>query len=309
MEHQFIWDENKEPHFQRRINILKDFPKVKSLFGIDKTLKFKALALVIVQLALPVFLQGMHWAVIVAALFFVSATICHALFLAIHEITHDLAFRRKSLNNWLAIITNFPIIFPYAMAFKVYHQEHHWHQGTDGVDVDIPAEKEALLFKGKLGKSIWLVNQILFYALRPMIVKPIKPTKWMIGNMVIQLTFTALYLYFFGWFPVFFLVISIFISGGLHPVAGHFISEHYVVEEGQETYSYYGPLNRVAFNVGYHNEHHDFPNIPGSRLPKLKEMAAPYYNNLHECKSWSKLLLRFVFDKNITLFSRIKRSN
>lgn len=78
--------------------------------------------------------------------------------------------------------------------------------------------------------------------------------------------------------------------------------------KGHETYSYYGPLNLITFNVGYHMEHHDFPSIPGSKLPQVKQIAAEYYDSLPQHTSWTRVLWDFVFDDSIGPYARIKRT-
>jgi fatty acid desaturase len=70
------------------------------------------------------------------------------------------------------------------------------------------------------------------------------------------------------------LVASFFFSVGLHPLGARWIQEHYLTKGEQETYSYYGVFNKVAFNVGYHNEHHDFPSVPWNKLPQIRKECA-----------------------------------
>ncbi|MCP4443686.1 MAG: hypothetical protein GY810_32680, partial [Aureispira sp.] len=213
-ENDFYWSDEREPHFQRRQDILESHPEVKSLFGIDPTLKYTTVILVAIQLTVGYFMKDVSWIPFLLISYFVGATIIHALFLAVHEITHDLAFTAKWKNNVLSFVANLPMVAPYSMSFKTYHAMHHWEQGKDGVDTDIPTEVEAKIFRGFLGKVIWFLHQILFYALRPMMVKRIKVDKWMIRNISFQVVGMALYYYIAGPVGFLYLLMSMLLAGG-----------------------------------------------------------------------------------------------
>ena len=64
-------------------------------------------------------------------------------------------------------------------------------------------------------------------------------------------------------------------------------------------------LNKVCFNMGYHNEHHDFPSVPWNRLPRLREIAPESYDNLKSYDSWLAVLRHFIFTPTMSGFSRI----
>jgi len=100
---------------------------------------------------------------------------------------------------------------------------------------------------------------------------------WIIANWIIQIAFNVAIWILFGPKALLFMLASFFFSVGLHPLGARWIQEHYLtLDENQETYSYYGGLNAVAFNVGFHNEHHDFPSIPWNKLPELKKSAPAF---------------------------------
>ncbi|HPS64540.1 MAG TPA: fatty acid desaturase [Ignavibacteria bacterium] len=308
----FIWVTKAEPHHQRRIEILEKHPEVRKLMGPDFSLVLVTILLVGIQIAAAAFAGKVldmqyGWILYIIGSYVIGATATQALFLSIHEITHNLAFKKQSTNNLFSFFANIPIVFPYAMSFKAYHTLHHRNQGKDGIDVDIPTLIETKIFRGFLGKVLWFANQIFFYAFRPMAVYPMKIRKWQAYNIVFQIAAVAALFPLIGFSGFGYLLLSIFFAGGIHPCSGHFISEHYVFNDSQETYSYYGPLNMLTLNVGYHNEHHDFPSISFSRLPKLKKLAPEYYDTLFYHTSWTKVIFQFLTRRDIKLTSRVKR--
>jgi sphingolipid delta-4 desaturase len=223
--------------------------------------------------------------------------------------------------------------------------EHHKYLGEDGIDVDLPTRLELLCLNNVLGKVFfWFVSfawsypqlqfnstrnstfQILFYALRPGFVRSQKPTYWHFIGIATQLSFDFLVATYVpgGMCILIYLIMSSFWAGSLHPLAGHFIAEHYVWDNlQQETYSYYGWMNILAYNVsafpfrwsswtnslqvGYHNEHHDFPSVPWTRLPALRALAPEFYDTIPSHPSWPMVVINFIRDRNVGLFARVKR--
>ncbi|KIK92760.1 hypothetical protein PAXRUDRAFT_829666 [Paxillus rubicundulus Ve08.2h10] len=307
----FLWLMTEEPHRSRRMAILKAHPEVTKLMGHEPLTKYVVLGVVSLQLFIAIQLRHSHplsfWFLFLA--YAVGGTANHNLFLAIHEITHNLAFKGVNINKALAVFANIPIGIPYSAAFKKYHIEHHKHLGEDGIDTDLPTNLELLCLNNVLGKTFFATFQIFFYALRPSFVRTQTPTRWHLINLVVQLVFDYILVRTFGIRPLLYLLFSSFFAGSLHPCAGHFIAEHYVWDGlNQETYSYYGPLNVLAYNVGYHNEHHDFPSIPWTRLPALRTLAPEFYDTIPSHPSWLMVIVNFIRDPEVGMFARVKRA-
>mmetsp|Transcript_13319 Transcript_13319/g.17237 ORF Transcript_13319/g.17237 Transcript_13319/m.17237 type:complete len:371 (-) Transcript_13319:122-1234(-) len=304
----FFWANDEEPHRRRKQEILQKHPELKKLMGIDSSTKFKVLFWVTFQLLSIHLLQGAPWYTWAFCCYTISGAINHMMTLAVHELSHNLGAKGVMKNRFLAIFANLPMGIPAAASFKRYHMEHHKFQGEDVVDVDIPTEFEGWFFDSTAKKVLWCFLQPVFYSVRPLASNPKKPSRWEIINIVCVIAFDLIVYCFWGIAGVLYLVLGTLLGMGLHPVAGHYIAEHYVMHEEQETYSYYGPLNWLTFNVGYHNEHHDFANISGKHLPTVRKIAPEYYDEMPHYHSWIKVIWDYIVDDNISPYSRVKRA-
>ncbi|KAJ7692030.1 dihydroceramide delta(4)-desaturase [Mycena olivaceomarginata] len=215
--------------------------------------------------------------------------------LAINEITHNLAFTRivpEQIARHVCKYANRSSILGHIQGLPLGTPQVH---GQDGIDVDLPTQLELVLLNNVLGKVFFRKSlelsahpstfQILFYALRPGLVRSQRLGRWHTLNIVIQLVFN-------------YLLVS----------TARLAAIHYLWDGlEQETYSYYGPLNVLAYNVGYHNEHHDFPSIPWTRLPALRALAPKAYDSLPAHPSWPMVIVNFIRDKEVGIFARAKR--
>jgi sphingolipid delta-4 desaturase len=305
----FYWEYSDEPHATRRREILAKYPQIKKLFGHDWRISIQFTLTVLTQIFVAYMVRNWSALELVIVTYVVSGTLNHSLSVGLHEISHNLAFgsHRPFANRLLGYFANLPLGVPAFITFKKYHRDHHKYLGVHDWDPDLPTRIEAKLFSSPIGKVFYVILLPLTYSLRPVLALPKVVSHLELINWAIQITFDLAIFYFMGLNSLVYLLLGTVLGLGLHPISGHFIAKHYVFIKGFETYSYYGPLNLITFNVGYHNEHHDFPNIPCYRLPQVRKIAPEFYDNLPCHNSWIRVLYDFITCEEMGPYSRIQR--
>jgi sphingolipid delta-4 desaturase len=305
----FIRVDYAEPHAARGRQMLAAHPELRALAGQQKTTAIWIVVLVAAQCLLAVWLGPRRWIVWLPVAYVVGATIDHALWALIHDCCHNLVFRSRAANRWIAIVANFPIVVPGAISFCKYHLLHHRHMGDLDLDAGVPGETESAVIGGsRVAKTVWLAGFIVVQGLvRPRRLRVRLLDGWTGVNIVVQFAFLGILAATAGRGALMYLTASTVFAIGLHPLGARWIQEHFALAPGQETYSYYGRLNKVSFNVGYHNEHHDLVTVPWSRLPEVRRIAPEFYDRLYSYSSWTALLVQFVTSRDITLFDYIVR--
>lgn len=297
------------PHPENARRLLARHPELRGLIGHNPWSMAAILGLVTAQVAVALVLArsgASGWVVLLAA-WTVGAVLDHGLWVMIHEAGHNLVFARRRHNHLAGMIANLPILFPSYFDFTRYHWRHHVGLGTMEDDPDLAAEWEArLVGHGPFGKATWLALFPFVQAVRPLHLQPLNyVTPAALFSLAVQSLFVLLVALAGGGTAILYLGLSLFFSIGLHPLGARWIQEHYTLDPAQETYSYYGRGNWLAFNIGYHNEHHDFPSIPWNRLPRVTVLAPEHYGSLRSHRSWWRLLISFLFDSRWSLFSRV----
>jgi sphingolipid 4-desaturase/C4-monooxygenase len=305
----FLRSDGPEPHRDRTRAILQQHPEIRGLAGRNPWTALYIVALVAAHLGLAALVREAPWWAVLALAYGAGAVVQHALYVLMHETNHNLVFTRRSWNTLAGILANVANVVPSSLSFQRYHLKHHAHQGFYPFDGDLPSRWEARLVGHRaVGKALWLLFFPVFLALRPAHLRGMAHLcPWTVLNIAVVVAVDVAVLELLGPAALLYLALSTAFSLGLHPVGARWISEHYVFAPPQETYSYYGPLNRVAFNIGYHNEHHDFPAVPWNRVPEIRRLAPEWYEPLVAHRSWTRLLLRFIGDPGISLFSRVSR--
>lgn len=278
-------------HQRRRQAIQQEFPAVQKLVGPDSRTQYYAYALVIIQVWVAYIVRDSFLGAVILGITF-SPYVGFAVLTLIHEVSHSLVFSIPLYNRLLGIFTNVVFLAPLSEVFRQHHNMHHSHLGDVKKDVDVPGEREMrVVGNSALLKMVWLIFSVFILPIRSVKKLPVKWGPLMVLNWVVCLSFTFFVLYLS--LPAFvYLILGMALSQSMHPANARQVQRHIKLNTKEKggagytedantplhkyklnTYSYYGGMNFLTLNVGFHVEHHDFGNIAWTRLPELRRIA------------------------------------
>jgi len=305
-------------HQRRRQAIQQEFPEVLKLVGPDSRTQYYAYVLLIIQVTLAYMVKDSFLGAIILG-FTISPYMGFAVLTLIHEVSHSLVFAYPLYDRLLGIFTNVVFLAPVSEVFRQHHNMHHSHLGDVKKDVDVPGEREMkVIGNSSVLKTAWLIFSVFILPVRSMKKLPVYWSLLMALNWVVCLSFTFTVFYFSK--PAFiYLFMGMVLSQSMHPANARQVQKHIKLysTEGEKndnantplherkvnTFSYYGGLNFLTLNVGFHVEHHDFGNIAWTRLPELRRIAGEKWypsNNAYQSRGFREIFT-FITNPKISL--------
>jgi len=312
-------------HRSRRRAIIEEHPEVLKLTGPDSRTQYYAYAVFAMQLFLAWAVSSSMPAAIVMGVV-VSPYMGFAALVLMHETCHGLVFKEGAFmfyNRLLGILCNSVLLMPISEIMRQHHNVHHFDLGNVKKDVDVPHNYEVKwVGTSSFRKTLWLGLNIIVLPARSMAKLPVCWNRFVVFNWAVCLSFTlSAFLYSQASFA--YLLLGLVLSQSIHPANARQVQRHIkIVDKLQlkepaldaagkiaihdvklNTFSYYGSLNPLTLNVGYHVEHHDFSNIAWTRLPELHNMAGEKWyakSAAYSSRGFSDIV-SFIFDPKTTL--------
>lgn len=265
-----------------------------------------------VQIALAVF-ASRSWATAIAMGIIVGPFLDAMVLVLMHELSHNRCTGVVLYDRLISIAANTVMLFPISEIFRQHHNSHHIMLGDYHDDVDVPCRWEVeFVGNSTWKKAIWLTFNMVFLPIRSLHKLEVKWNKYVVLNWVVCLSAFAAVLLVSpkAWA---FLFLSLLFSQGAHPANARQLQRHFW--QGDEamainahggaahTFSYYGWSNFFFLNVGFHNEHHDFSQVPWTKLPQLRAMVGDkWYPDTAAYKSRGIFdVYSFIFDPKCSL--------
>ena len=304
-------------HKELRRAALQLAPELKQLAGTQPLTALALPILLAIHWSLAWALSHTNVLIVFVAAFSVGQLTIHSAGALVHETAHKLIFRGRRSKLLFDLGLEF-ILGSYGKQLAYQHEHissHHPHLGDyerDYEHEDICAFRARQMLKSRnprtqrvltvltlclhalplgflLGEIVlpWLSARLSGQPVRDPsrdigASRPPRAEVWLfvavslLSNAAMFMLFGALGLLYHIW------SLSLFLGKLGISNLGQSLSEHAGSDDVNPTRSTYGWINWLLFNTGYHSEHHTFPNVPWTRLPRLHRLAPQVFGNAAE---------------------------